>query len=565
MPMRGDGGSRDARGGDAVNFLGNRKVRNRKASAGLAALALGVASLFTATSAQEAQQGTGQSARAVRLSFVDGQVKLAQGNQVLAEQAVANTPLFEGMQLTTADSGKAEIQFEDGSVVRIAPDSMLTLQVLRGAGTTADAELVVNAGLCYFEFQGGGRAGQMSVHFGANVATTSGFTVLRVAVDTPPGSLAVFSGNVHLQAGTSLAVVSSNVATDLHGGESITLNAADPSQYTVAESIEPNSWDEWNSDRDQALAAEASTQTGAPSNLGVSENPAWNDLDANGSWYDVPGQGYIWSPYDASDGDFDPYGYGQWVWTPGYGYVWASGYPWGYMPFTCGVWNFYGGFGWGWAPGMGGCRAWFNFGFYRGPNIGFAPVGYRPIPRPFPPRGPVGPIGHKPIPVVPVNRRTAFANTSFPARDKNAQVTIAGSTVEPLRPLSSRPVYSHEAFTSESNRTAPSNTGVGTRGALSATPGSSSGSSFTSSRPASETRSAPSYNPPPRPAPESHSSNPPSNSPPAYSPPRSSSSSSGSSGSAPHPSSGGGGGGASHSSGGSSGGGGGGSHSGGHR
>src|ERR1700685_3120866 len=89
----------------AVNLMGNRK-----ANAGMAALVLGVASLLAAASAQEAQQnmgqqGTGQPARAVRLSFVDGQVKLAQGNQVLAAQAVANTPLFEGMQLTTADNG----------------------------------------------------------------------------------------------------------------------------------------------------------------------------------------------------------------------------------------------------------------------------------------------------------------------------------------------------------------------------------------------------------------------------------------------------------------------------
>ncbi len=180
------------RGG--MNLMGNRK-----AIAGLAALALGVASLSAAARAQEAQQGTGQPARAVRLSFVDGQVKLAQGNQVLATQAVANTPLFEGMQLTTSDNGKAEIQFEDGSVVRIAPDSMLTLQVLRGAGTGADAELTLNSGLCYFEFQGGGQADQMSVHFGTSVATTSGFTALRIAMDTPPGSLAVFSGNVHLR------------------------------------------------------------------------------------------------------------------------------------------------------------------------------------------------------------------------------------------------------------------------------------------------------------------------------------------------------------------------------
>jgi hypothetical protein len=535
-----------------VNFFGNRK-----ASAGLAALALGVASLFAVASAQEAQQGTqqgtGQPAHAVRLSFVDGQVKLAQGNQVLAAQAVANTPLFEGMQLTTADNGKAEIQFEDGSVVRVAPDSMLTLQVLRGAGTGADAELTLNSGLAYFEFQGGGQAVQMSVHFGASVATTSGFTDLRIAMDTPPGSVAVFSGNVHLQVGPSTTGTAAPVATDLHGGESITLNAADPSHDTVAESIEPNSWDGWNSDRDEALTAEAAAQTGVPENLGEAQNPAWNDLDSSGSWYDVPGQGYVWSPYEAANADFDPYGNGEWMYTPSYGYVWASGYSWGYTPYQCGAWNFYNGFGWGWAPGMGGCRPWWGLGFYGGPNIGFAPIGYRPISRPLPPRGPVGPIGHRPIPVVPVNRHTTFANTALPARDKNAQVTIAGSTIEPLHPLPSRPVYSREAFTPESNRTAPGNTGAGTRGGQPATPGSS----YTGSRPAGGTV-APSYTPPPRQAPEGHSTPAPSYSPPPYSPPRSSTSSGGSS----HSSGGGGGGGGSHSSGG--GGGGGGSH-GGHR
>jgi ferric-dicitrate binding protein FerR (iron transport regulator) len=530
-------------------------MRNRKAIAGLAMLALGVAFLVTAASAQETQQGTGQPARAVRLSFVDGQVKLAQGNQVLAAQAVANTPLFEGMQLTTADNGKAEIQFEDGSVARLAPDSTLTLQVLRGAGTSADAELTLNSGLCYFEFQGGDQAGQMSVHFGSSVATTSGFTALRVAMDTPPGSLAVFSGNVHLQVASATGAAS---ATDLHGGESITLNPADPSQNTLAESIEPNSWDAWNSDRDQALTAEAAAQTGAPENLGETQNPAWNDLDANGSWYDVPGQGYIWSPYEAANADFDPYGNGEWMYTPSYGYVWASGYSWGYMPYQCGAWNFYNGFGWGWAPGMGGCRPWWGLGFYGGPNIGYAPIGYRPIPRPLPPHGP---IGHRPIPMIPVNRHTALVNTRLPARDKNAQVTIAGSTVQALHPLPSRPVYSHEGFTSETNRTTPGNAGAGT-----SRPPATPGSSFTGSRPAGGTVPTPSYTPPPRPAPAPSYTPPPRPVPeprstpaPSYSPPRSSSNGGGSSHSS--------GGGSSHSSGSSgggshsSGGGGGGSHS----
>jgi len=545
-----------------MNLMGNRK-----GNAGLALLVLGLFFLGAAAAAQNPQQGSGQPARAVRLSYVDGQVKLSQGDQVLADQAMINTPLLEGMQLTTADNGKAEIQFEDGSVTRVAPDSILTLQVLRGAGTTADAELTLNSGLAYFEIQGGGQAGQISVHFSSSVATTSGFTVLRVSMDTPPGSLAVFSGNVHLQVGSS-----GGVSTDLHGGENIAINPADPSQNSVAEAIEPNSWDSWNSDRDQALTTEAAEQTGAPSNLGVSENPAWNDLDANGSWYDVPDQGYVWSPYEAANADFDPYGNGQWMYTPAYGYLWASGYSWGYTPYQCGAWNFYSGFGWGWAPGMGGCTPWWGLGFYGGPNIGFAPIGYRPISRPLPPHGP---IGHRPMPVIPVSRHMALVNAPLPARDKNKQVTIAGSTVIAMRPLTVRPGYSHDTYTSEGNHPTPGVTGAGTGNGVIVTPRSS----YSSNRPAGETGttpsytplprpmpeslgSAPSYTPTPRPVPESHSTPPPSYSPPPYSPPRNNPSSGGSS----HPSGGGsnsGGGGSHNGGGGSSGGAGGGSHGGG--
>ena len=204
------------------------------------------------------------------------------------------------------------------------------------------------------------------------MVTTSGFTVLRVAMDNPPGKLAVFSGNAHLESGNGA------VAVDLHGGESIALNGANPSGYEVAESIEPDSWDSWNSDRDQALTAEAATQTGASTDLGESQNPAWNDLDANGNWYDVPGQGYVWSPNDAASAGFDPYGNGDWMYTPGYGYLWVSGYPWGYLPYQCGAWNFYDGFGWGWAPGMGGCMPWWCMGFYGGPEYRLCARGLSP-------------------------------------------------------------------------------------------------------------------------------------------------------------------------------------------
>jgi len=389
----------------------------------------------------------GNGARAVRLSSVDGQVQIEQGKQVIAAAAVANAPLFEGTRITTADDGRAEIQFEDGSVARLSPNSAVTLNVLRGNGTSGDAEIELNGGLGYFELQASGQAGAIRVRFAESVVAASGYTVMRVNLDNPPGELAVFSGNAHLERGTAVSV-------DVHGGESIALTGSASNPYTLNENIEPDSWDSWNSDRDQALTAEAASATGATQNYSDSSNPAWNDLDANGNWYNVPGQGNIWSPYDASDPGWDPYGSGYWMNSPGYGYMWVSGNSWGYLPYQCGMWNWYDSFGWGWAPGMGGCSPWWVRGVYFGPNIGRGFGGYRPPMRPFPPRRPLG--GGRDL--VAVNRHVMPVTGSLPERDRAGVVTIAGHSVMPLHPLGPRPVYDHSA-SGFVNRTVVTNVG----------------------------------------------------------------------------------------------------------
>jgi len=412
--------------------------------AGMLVLALGVVSLAPVAWADD---DPGQNASAARLSSVDGQVQIAQGNESLADHAVANTPLFEGSQVTTGDDGQAEIQFEDGSVARLSPNSSLTLSVLRGQG---EAEMALVGGLGYFELQNG----SMRVRFGDTVVTAGGFTVLRVNLDNPPGELAVFSGNAHVVRGDSLAL-------DLHGGESVALSGADATRYTLAESIEPDSWDAWNSDRDQALAAESADRTGATDVYGNNDTPQWNDLDANGNWYNVPGQGNVWSPYEASNAGWDPYGCGQWTWTPRFGYVWVSCESWGYMPYRCGAWNYYDGFGWGWEPGMmGGCGGGWGRG-YRGINIGSGPSGYRPITRPNGPHFPIGGFHHHPP--IAVNRRASGGAGELPSRDRNSPVVIAGNRVQPLHALTSRQQYSH-ATSGFVNHSAPAYRGYGYTG-----------------------------------------------------------------------------------------------------
>jgi hypothetical protein len=190
------------------------------------------------------------------------------------------------------------------------------------------------------------------------------------------------------------------------------------------------------------LNAEASQQTSASGALGASV-PGMADLDANGSWYDVPGQGYIWSPYDAQTqgASFDPYGYGHWVYYPRYGWVWVSGYGWGYAAFDCGEWNYFDSFGWGWAPG-GGCSPWWGGGGW-GYNLGNGPRGYRPPLRPIKPPIRPHPVGGRTLVasnVVPVDRRVGGTGSGLYSRP-SGPVTIAGRTVEPLKPIAPRQQY----------------------------------------------------------------------------------------------------------------------------
>jgi hypothetical protein len=462
--------------------------------AGLAAFAFGAAHFAPGICAGEA------AARAVRLSSVEGKVQVSQGDQVIADPALVNMPLFEGARISTSEGGQAEIQFEDGSIARLSPNSSVSLNVLRGRDTTAEAEIVMEAGLAYFELQEPSAPGQMRIRFDDSVVTATGFTVVRVNLDNPPGEMAVFTGNAHLERAAGAASI------DAHGGQNVILNGADPSQFKVADSIEPDSWDAWNADRDQALQAEFGSQTAVTPNLPESNNPGWADLDANGNWYNVPGQGYMWSPADASNPGWDPYGNGNWMLTPGFGYTYVSAEPWGFMPYQCGAWNFYDSFGWGWAPGIG-CSPWWFGGAGWYPNIGRGPYGYQP------PRRPIGPGSPRRLSngqpnrglansVIPVSRRLSGLSADLPARDKNVPVSIAGRTLRPEAPISARTAYqgSNSAF---ANRGAPVVPGA-SRTSMESRPATSAG--YAPGRPsASEPRPTASAGHPYTPAP-SHSS-----------------------------------------------------------
>ena len=308
-----------------------------------------------------------QNVRVVRLSDVEGTVQIVRDNQTEFSHAVMNMPLTQGTQIETGPDGRAEVEFEDGSVTRITPNSTLSLAKLSTSSTgTLETTLEQPKGLVYYELRSDPRSA-FSVDFDNNKVNPTVNSTFRVNLGANPAELAVIDGNVQVQ-GTA-----SQTATAVPQGKTIELQPSGSSPYTLADGIVPNGFDQWNDQRDEEAAKQAASQTTARAQQGGGSmleggwGYGWGNLDAYGGWYPLPGYGMVWQPYGAGPG-FNPYGYGSWANIGGFGVSWISGYPWGWLPFQCGGWSYIGSFGWGWMPG--GCGFGWGVGFGYGYGYG---------------------------------------------------------------------------------------------------------------------------------------------------------------------------------------------------
>jgi hypothetical protein len=366
--------------------------------------------------------------RAARLSFLQGDVTVDHLDNTSGDPAQINMPLAEGARLTTGEDGQAEVEFEDGSVVRLTPNSSLGLSILSvDPAENFHTQMTVLHGLVYAELRASSKYFYV-VDAGGELVSPVANARIRINLDQPPATVSVFDGAVQVE--HPRTPQADGYKKDVRAGESLTGDASDSSQYSVSQNVEQDSWDEWNRARDQAAADAALNRTTVRDRFAGDQGYGWSDLDANGSWYDVPGQGQIWQPIVAQDADFDPYGYGSWVAYPGAGYVWASGYAWGWTPFHCGCWSYWNGFGWGWSPIAGCGRAGWGFGRGSGGvfvvNIVRPPLNYRLPTRPIHEPGMLHPI--------PVGRAPREPATGLhPSHEPRM---IAGVPAEPIRPIS---------------------------------------------------------------------------------------------------------------------------------
>src|SRR5438270_5138642 len=331
--------------------------------------------------------------RAGRLSFVEGKVQIDRGDGSSFGPAFMNMPVSQGIRLATGDDGRAEVQLEDGSTIRLVPGTTVYFSKLSLQDSGAKTNVVnVEKGTAYFDlhkhdndiFEVNAANQQQSITLQRN-------SRFRLDQNDSEMDLAVINGAVEVS-GEKNDVSPISVKK----GETYKFDPQDPSSYYLAKEINPAPYDDWNHEREQYIdqyAYNSANQVSSPYYYGL------GDLNYYGNFITVGGYpGSLWRPAYVSP-YWSPFADGAWAYYPGFGYSWVSAYPWGWLPYHYGNWVFIPSYGWCWQPG----NAWNQWAPANA--VLNSPAGFRPPQPPTRGRGGVVPVGQGPNTIFPNGHR----------------------------------------------------------------------------------------------------------------------------------------------------------------
>jgi hypothetical protein len=355
--------------------------------------------------------------RIVRLSEVKGAVQLDRNIGQGFEDAIVNLPIIERARLQTG-VGVAEVEFEDNSTLRIAPNSLVEFPQLELLPSGAKASTVdVLKGMAYVSLANT-KGNEFTLIFGQQKLHLQPSSHIRLQLDQTEARLAVLDGTAQVEGPSG--------ATEVGKKKTLTFNLANQSEPVVAKNVTPEPFDSWDHDASDYHKRYASLSAvgNSPYSYGVS------DMLYYGNFISAAGCGSMWRPYFVSAA-WDPYANGVWAYYSAAGYSWVSPYPWGWTPYHSGNWAFCPGAGWGWQPG----------GSWNG--LTNAPVSTTTKGQPVYPHPPARPPVLGQSTLVPVNLKPLTPSTlgspeTFVLRNDSAGLGIPRGSLGKLDKLSER-------------------------------------------------------------------------------------------------------------------------------
>jgi len=285
-------------------------------------------------------------ARIVRLSLVQGDVRFARDvkgdplsdSQQGWETAVLNLPIRQGYVVAT-DSGRAEVEFENGSMVLLAENTVLQFYDLSNEDGGLTTRLILRQGSAEF-YVNPERGDYFSVTGGDFSVQAESKTTFRMNNFDDGSNVVVLHGRV-----TTLA---NGKNTPLAKGQQLSMQAGEADAGEVARASESDEFDQWAAGR---ISSESSATVAAQQyNSDPGYISGFGDLYTYGGWFPIAGYGNCWRPYGVGFG-WSPFDNGSWYYDSAFGWAFLGGAPWGWLPYHYGGWIFQPGVGWLWNPG----------------------------------------------------------------------------------------------------------------------------------------------------------------------------------------------------------------------
>jgi hypothetical protein len=267
--------------------------------------------------------------RAIRLSYTRGAVSfLPAGDNDWVEGRV-NRPLWIGDRLWTADGARAELQMGNAAL-RIAPQT--SVSVVNFGDRIGQFE--VNQGTVDLFVRGLGRDDVIEIDTPNLAFSLHRPGEYRIDVSADATTVGVIRGE-----GEAFGAQNAYLIAE---GERYRFYGTDLSDYEP-QPLARDAFAAWVAQRVSLEQRSVSLRYVSSDVIG------YEDLDAHGTWRDVPQYGHVWFPNQVA-ADWAPYRFGHWAWVDPWGWTWIDDAPWGFAPFHYGRWANVDS-RWCWVPG----------------------------------------------------------------------------------------------------------------------------------------------------------------------------------------------------------------------
>jgi hypothetical protein len=343
-----------------------------------------------------------------RVSYMNGNVSVRRGDSGELVAAIVNAPLVAGDRIVTAETGRAEVQFDALNLIRLGPATEVRLSEL----AYHRYQVQIATGTTIFRIVRDSDA-QVEISTPSVAVRPTRAGVYRVSV-LPDGT-----SQITVRIGEA-EVFSPRGSEPLRQGQTMVArgSASDP-EFQLSNTPGDDEFERWCVSRDRLLERSTSSRY-IPRDVAGTE-----DMEGNGRWVNDGSYGNVWTPnISAADPDWAPYSCGRWVWLDYYGWSWVGCESWGWAPYHYGRW-YHASFGWAWWPGVTFGRPYYwrpalvgffgwggggGFGFDFG-NLGWCPLAPFEVYRPWYGRGFYG--GYRGGNFVNVNVYSSFRNARF--------------------------------------------------------------------------------------------------------------------------------------------------------